>query len=137
MYQGSHDFIKMLNFCFGKRNSGTRFRKNVPIFLIGIRCKIKTFFKTAGITLFATVTNIRWFQKSGTDFFLKIFAEGIAHVASSTERIFTYCMADSTNVAFLTLKSKCTGIVRSMHGTHMSKDQMGPHFFGNGRRILI
>lgn len=85
LHQRGDKFIEVMDFLFGKGDTGSGFREKTEVFFVGIYCKIKVLFEGAGKTILAGIADIRWFGEFSTELSLEVLAESVAHGATFAE----------------------------------------------------
>jgi hypothetical protein len=135
--QRGDECIEIPDFLFGKRNTGSGLRETIPVFFVGIYCKIKMLFEGAGKTILAGIADIRWFEESVTELSMEILAESVAHGATFAELVSAVCMAVRADTALLAGRAERAGVKARIFTACALGYEMGTDLFRNRGRILI
>jgi hypothetical protein len=137
LHQRGDKFIEIMDFPFGKGDTGSGFREKTEVFFIGIYCKIKVLFEGAGKTILAGIADIRWFKESVTELSLEVLAESVAHGATFAEFVSALCVAARADTALLAGKTERAGVKVRIFTACALGYEMGTDLFRNRGRILI
>jgi len=109
----------------------------MPVFFVGIYCKIKVLFEGAGKTILAGIADIRWSGEFITELSLEVLAESVAHGATFAELVSAVCMAVKADTVLFAGKAERAGVKARIFTAYALGYQMGTDLFGNRGRILI
>jgi hypothetical protein len=101
LHQRGDKFIEIMNFLFGKGDTGSGLREKTEVFFVGICCKIKALFEGAGKKILAGIADIRWFGESVTELSMEVLTESVAHGTAFTELVSAVRMTDRAKMVLL------------------------------------